>query len=68
MNDLDDRIRLTARVLAKRELEGATKCILSALGQADALTIRTGIEHLMLDVLSERVDRTAHDPVSRIRL
>ena len=68
MNDIDDRIRLTARVLAKRELDRATERVLSSLGQANALTARTGIERLMLDILTERVDRTAHDPVARIRL
>ena len=67
MNDLDDRIRLTARIIAKRELDRATENVLSSLGQANAQTARTGIERLMLDVLTERVDRTAHDPISRIR-
>ena len=67
-DDLDDRIRLAARLVVKQELEAATLRTLKRFGLADALVTRDRIERLMVDVLSERVDRTAHDPMSRITL
>ena len=65
---MDDRIRLTARIAVKAELEAAVRRTLDRFQQADALILRDRIERLMLDVLTERIDRTATDPTSRIRL
>ena len=67
-NGMDDRIRLTARIAVKAELEAAVRRTLDRFQQADALILRDRIERLMLDVLTERIDRTATDPTSRIRL
>ena len=66
-NDQDDRIRLTARLVVKQELERATQRTLDRMGLTDALANRALIERVMLDVLRARVDRSERDPIARIR-
>ena len=66
MNDLDDRIRAVACVVAKQELEAATRRTLKRFGLADSLASRTPLERIMLDILSDRVDRSERDPLARI--
>lgn len=63
---LDDRIRLTARIVAKQEADRATRRALKRLGLADALAYRTPIEREMLAVLSDRVRRSERDPIARV--
>ena len=66
MNDLDHRIRLTAHLLAKREVDSAVRRMLAALKIADSPTGRLAVERHLAKVLADRITRGENDPISRI--
>ena len=72
MNDLDDldldqRIRLTAHVLGKREADRAVRRMLAALQIPDSPTGRLAIERHLQKVLADLITRGENDPISRIQ-
>ena len=57
MNDLDHRIKLTAHVLGKREVDSAVRRMLQALQIPDSLAGRLAIERHLQKVLADRITR-----------
>ena len=64
--DMDERMRLTARVIAKAEADNAARRMLERFGLSDSLTSRLTVERELAAVLSERIERGVHDPAARV--